>query len=132
MKRGIVYESDTVLPDFVKRLIGYAEEYIMADRREEDKIAVHCSWLQNKLTSWFAEHTVGAISGTKDYVKWVGEAEREKQYDVRIVDGGSAYEVWHTLVYGGYEYNLYDASFFGKNEANQWAALKNREVENGV
>jgi hypothetical protein len=57
MKREVVYESDTVLPDEIRGILEAAREYILADMHETDKMVCHFAWLRSRVVGWFANHT---------------------------------------------------------------------------
>jgi hypothetical protein len=56
MRRKILYMSKTVLPKELSLRFLDAEEYILADRNETDKIMCHLSWLKHCIITWFDEH----------------------------------------------------------------------------
>jgi hypothetical protein len=56
MKREIAYESETILPIEITRLIDDTQEYVLADRNDPDKMEVHFSWLRRCITGWFLNH----------------------------------------------------------------------------
>jgi hypothetical protein len=52
----LVYISETALPKELRDVLADAEEYVIKDRYEEDKILVHFSWLKHRLIEWFLNH----------------------------------------------------------------------------
>jgi hypothetical protein len=57
MKRQVIYESDKILPLSMELNLLHAQEYIMADRNEPDKMLAHFSWLKRCVTDWFYNHS---------------------------------------------------------------------------
>jgi hypothetical protein len=56
MERVIRYESETVLPDELSRLLEDVQEYVIEDRNETDKVLVHFSWLKHRIIGWLLNH----------------------------------------------------------------------------
>jgi hypothetical protein len=56
MRRKILYESESLFPRELSLKFLDAQEYILADKNEPDKIVVHLSWLKHGVITWFDEH----------------------------------------------------------------------------
>ena len=53
-KRILEYESETVLPDSLKKIIEECEHRIMRDKHEPDKQFLHLSNMQYEFVKFFA------------------------------------------------------------------------------
>jgi hypothetical protein len=58
MKRRIDYESNTVLPDIIVRAFNKAEDDILENKNEEDKILLHLAHLRHVCLIWFSTHEI--------------------------------------------------------------------------
>jgi hypothetical protein len=56
MKREITYESETILPIEIIRLIDDTQEYVLAHKYEDDTVLIDFSWLKRGLLCWFDGH----------------------------------------------------------------------------
>jgi hypothetical protein len=56
MKRKITYESETILPVEIERLLNDTQEYVLAHKYEGDKVIIDFSWLKRELIRWFDDH----------------------------------------------------------------------------